>query len=190
MLVSVPGSSLKSRIGAAAIVVVILHIAFSVVVLRSSRKQNSSGLRSLYSHLILLGPFFQESRITSSPHLYISYKVNDSWSPVADPGIANFTFYREHPWRYDKLHYSDFERYIALQVGQKARSKEFQDVQHSRPFRELNHFILREVIREPVDSVSIVYGLNFYSPETKAMRFDTVFNYTYNPNVIGPAKNL
>ena len=176
--------------GIAAVLVVFLHILFSIFVLLTPGKHNAKSLGKLYNQLVLLGPFFTESRIKTSPHLYISFKVKDTWSPFVDHGLANFKSYCQHPWRYGKLHYGDFERYISLQIGEQIRHKEFKGMGSSRAFRELNQFIVQEVISRQVDSVSLVYGLNVYLPETKTVRFDTVFKYTYNPSAIAPSKKL
>jgi len=170
-------------------VIVLLHILLSLfIVLAPKRFVDSNRLSSLYSRLILLGPFFVESRIKSSPHLYVRYNVNSAWSPFTDYAIENFRFYYEHPWRYDKLHFNDFERYISYQVGKQSKSKQFEQIKNSRVFRELNQLVLQELIRKPVDSVTLVYGFNLYLPESKTFRFDTIFKYTYNPKAIAPSK--
>jgi len=102
--------------------------------------------------------------------------------------MENFMFYIERPWRYDKLHFNDFERYISHQVASQRNSKQFGEIRKSRAFRELNQFLLQEFIQRPVDSVSLVYGFNLYLPEVKTFQFDTIFKYTYNPKDIAPSK--
>lgn len=96
--------------------------------------------------------------------------------------------YRQHPWRYNKLHFNDFERYISDRVGNEYKSKKGIDIKKSRRFRELNQFVLQELIQKPVDSVSLVYGFNLYLPESITVQFDTTFSLMYNPNYIAPAK--
>jgi hypothetical protein len=182
-------ASFKRRIGIAAFVIVLLHILFSLfVAVLPMQHVSSNAVTSLYNRLILLGPFFHESRIKASPHVYVRYKVNDAWTQARDYGKENFTYYCEHPWRYDKLHFNDFERYISHQIGKQSHSKPFNEISKSRVFRELNQFLLQEPIQEPVDSVTVMYGFNLYLPEAKTFTFDTIFTYTYNPKDIAPAK--
>lgn len=168
--------------------ILLFHITFSIVVLLTPGRRNPGTLGSLYERLILLGPFFMESKIRSSPHVYFSYKVNGNWSAVFDHGLQESLFYRAHPWRYDRLHGGDFERYIAQQLGEQARNKKFEAIKDTRGFRELNQFILNEGIGKPVDSIALTYGHNAYLWETSATQFDTIFSYIYNPGTIGVAK--
>ena len=183
-------TSFNKKIGATACVILLLHILLSIFAVTAPKQWvNANPLTGLYDKLILLGPFFHESRIKSSPHLYVSYQIHNSWSPARDYGVENFALYRERPWRFDKLHSNDFERYISYQVGSQDKSRHFQEVSASKAFRELNQFVLQELIQQPVDSVTLVYGVNTYLPESRTFRFDTILNYSYNPGAIAPAKH-
>lgn len=183
------GSSFKKKIGFTAVAIVLLHIVLTFFLLFAPKKiVHSNPLSSLYSQLFLLGPFFGESRIKTSSHLYVRYKVNNEWSPPRDYGMENFKFYRQHPWRYDKLHLSDFEKYVTDHITQQKRYQPAADIEKSKLFLELNQFLLSERIQKPVDSVCLTYGANVYLPETATVRFDTIFSLTYNPNTIAASK--
>jgi hypothetical protein len=136
---------------------------------------------------MLIGPFFDESRIKTSPHLYVRYFENQHWTTARDQAKENHLFFHTHPWRYDRIRINYFERYMSHRVGLLG-STGLDAAKEVRVFRELNQFVLQEYIKQPVDSVSLVYGLNRYFPETNTTEFDTTFAYTYNPAEIGPAK--
>lgn len=142
----------------------------------------------MYNRLVLIGPFFQESRIKTSPHLYVSYYDNNLWTPPRDYALENFSFYSGHPWRYGKLRMNYYDRYISNKVGQLNETMQLSDVKDSQAFRELHQFVMEEYLKRPVDSIALVYGLNHYVPQTNSTRFDTTFAYTYNPAEIAPAK--
>jgi hypothetical protein len=181
--------SLRKRIGLAATVVVALHIVLSLVFTLTPNAAQHAGLVGLmYKRLMLIGPFFNESRIKTSPHLYIRTYENGRWSSARDFANENYVFFQSHPWRQDMLRMNYFERYISKKVGQRNKPLELGELNESGSFRELNQFVLREYIPHSIDSISLVYGLNRYFPETNTSGFDTTFVYTYNPAEIGPAR--
>ena len=142
----------------------------------------------MYNRLVLIGPFFDEARIKTSPHLYIRYFENKAWTPSRDYVMENFADYCRNPWRYHKLRITYFERYLSNRVGLLEIPDQFEEVRTSRVFRELNQFVIHEYIGRPMDSISLVYGHSLYFPETNTSRFDTSFAYTYNPEEVAPAK--
>jgi hypothetical protein len=183
--------SLRKRIGIAATAVALLHVILSIIFLLSPKAAQHSGTIGLmYNRLMLIGPFFNEPRIKTSPHLYIRYYENDQWTPVRDVAAENHALFIRHPWRYDRLRINYFERYITRQAEHLKSRHDVGSVKESRAFRELNQFVLREYIQRPVDSVSLVYGVSQYDPETNSTRFDTTFAYTYKPSEIDLAKEL
>ena len=182
-------ASFKKKVGIGALIIVLMHILLAVfTVLIPQDRIKSNIVASFYNQLVLLGPFFQESRIKASPHLFVSYKRKDVWNPYRDYASENFLIYKQNLWNYYRLHKSDFQRYIANEVGQQ-KMKGFDEVIKSRGFRELNQHITGELIGEPVDSLKLLYGVNTYFPDSKTSRFDTIFYYTYNPNQVAGFKN-
>jgi hypothetical protein len=181
--------SFKRKIGLAAFVIVLLHVLLSVFILFTPKSvANSNSIGRTYNRLMLVGPFFDEARIKTSPHLYVLYFENETWTPPKDYAMDNFAIYCRRPWRYDKLRITYVERYLSNKVGQTRKTYDFDEVKDSRVFRELNQFVVHEYLERPTDSITLVYGHSRYFPETHTTRFDTTFTYTYNPNEIAPAK--
>ena len=147
-----------------------------------------SPLTSVYSKVILLGPFFQESRIKTSPHLLVSFRTKKGWSETRDLAIENFNEYTHGPWRYEKLRYCDFERYLARQLSLQVKGKEFSEIKELKVFRELNQYLTHETISSSVDSIRLEYCLSTYIPVGNTVRLDTIFSFAYNPNDIAVAK--
>ena len=136
---------------------------------------------------MVVGPFFYESNIKSSSHLEIKFYSIDRWSSVKEVRMENFKEYQRMPWRYDLLKKNDFEEYAAYQI-RSLKKKDIDAVKRSRPFRELNQFILRQHGESNVDSVSLRHFIKVYLPESESFRYDTIFAYTYSPHEIGRAK--
>lgn len=179
----------RKRIGGVAVIILSFHIFLSLLVLGMPRAiVQSHPVAALYNQLILVGPFFQEDRLKNSAHLYVSYKVNDQWSPFTDHAQRQLEVYRKYPWRYESLHVGDLERYLSRQVGHSQGSATIDAVQRSRAFRELNQFVVEELVPMPVDSIWLLYGTNLYLPKSHTVRFDTIFTQRYNPSHIGPGK--
>lgn len=181
-------ASFKKKVGIGALIILLVHVLLAVSTLLSPRQRVKSNVVAVfYNQLILLGPFFQESRIKSSARLYVSYNKQGEWSSLRNYGSENFSIYKPNILNYYRLHLSDFERYISHEVGTQKMGG-FEEVKERRVFRELNQYVTRELIREPVDSVRLLYGVNVYLPESNSSRFDTIFFYRYNPNQVAGAK--
>jgi hypothetical protein len=177
------------RIGLIALAIITLHIAVSLYILVVPfRLQPKHKLVSIYRQLIVLGPFFTESRIKHSHFLSFRYKQNNDWSVTREFTKEQFSGYFKRPWQIDKLTYINYERQLGFAIGAVAANQPFEKVKNNTSFRELNAFLVQEIIKTPVDSIQIVYGLDQFIPGTKSYSLDTVFVYTYNPNLIGKAK--
>jgi hypothetical protein len=142
---------------------------------------------TVYRQLFVLGPFFSESRIKSSHYFSVRHKTEGKWSPPREFVNENFLAFAKRPLRFDRLPYNDYEKRLSYTVGELAKTKNFEEVKKSSSFRELNAFILKEYLKVSVDSITLLYGLETYNPESKTFKLDTVFNFTYNPNTVGSA---
>lgn len=180
---------LKSRIGLVAVIVVMLHIAIaSIVVFSPQGSLRGYKIITVYKQLIVVGPFFTESRIKTSHYLAVRYKREGNWSSEREYGKEYFLSYTRRPWRFDKLSYNDYEKRLCYEVGKFSENKTFEQVKSNSDFLELNNFLLNEYIKMPVDSLSITYALNEYIPKINSHNLDTVFRYTYNPNTLDEAR--
>lgn len=182
------GLSFKRKLGIAACVVIVVHILFCVLlIVLPSRIVHSNFLTSAYKNLMVVGPFFYEAPIKSSSLLQVKVYANGSWSPIEGTRRENFHEYQRQPWRYDLLIKNDFEEYAANQI-KSLKKKEFEFVKRSKPFRELNQFILRRHPGE-IDSISMIYLRKIYSTESNQFEVQTIFSYIYSPHEIGPGKH-
>jgi hypothetical protein len=186
---SQPSASYKKQLGVVACLVILLHVLVCIsVIILPNKVVYSNRIASAYRSLFVVGPFFYESRLKSFSILSISLYRKGAWSQVGEDRIKNFSDYQRSPWRYDLLRKNDFEEYCANQVAS-FKNKDFETVKRSRPFRELNQFIIGERTNEAVDSVSITYVTKVYSMENRSFSYDTAFVYIYNPNEVAAGKH-
>ena len=101
--------------------------------------------------------------------------------------MESFREYQQMPWRYDLLIRNDFEEYALYQI-KSLKKKDFESVKRSKPFRELNQFIVGQHDHSAIDSVSLQHYIKVYLPESQSFRYDTIFAYTYSPHEIAPVK--
>ena len=117
-------------------------------------------------------------------HLFVSYYHSGSWTMPRDYAQKHLLLHRTS-LRYDKLHQA------ILTVRSMGRYPVKQsDVNSSRAFRELNDYVTSELIKQPTDSVSLVYVRKQYQPGSNTFLTDTVFAHTYNPREIHAGKKM
>ncbi|HEY5917420.1 MAG TPA: hypothetical protein VIU13_08475 [Chryseolinea sp.] len=166
-----------------------LHVLVCIsVIILPGKVVHSNQFTSTYRSVFVVGPFFYESRIKSFSILSIRLYSKGMWSQVGEGRVKNFSDYRRSPWRYDLLRKNDFEEYCADQIAS-FKNKDFETVKRSKPFRELNQFIIGEHTNDSVDSVSITYITKAYSLENSSFSYDTAFVYIYNPNEVTAGKH-
>ncbi len=181
--------SKQFRIGLIALVIVAFHILLSLIVFFvPAQVLPHNKVITLYRQLVLLGPFFTESRIKYSHHLSVQYKKNDVWSEPREFGKKRFSEYIDRPWQVQNLAYIGYEKMLAAEIARVAEKHPVELVLRSSSFREMNSFLTKEMIKFPVDSMRILYGLDHYNLQQKSFLLDTLFAFTYNPSSIGNAK--
>jgi hypothetical protein len=176
------------RIGLLALAIISLHILLSLYLLFSPAQfRVKTGMVAVYRQLVLLGPFFAESRIKSTRYLSIRFK-RDTWSPFRNLSEEHFAAYRARPWRWDQLANIGYENDLTFSLGTVAKGRPLDAIKSSSVFQELNGFLIREFVPMPVDSVQIIgHGIT-YLPTSHTFQPDTTFVFTYNPNTIGQGK--
>jgi hypothetical protein len=175
--------------GRIALSVITLHVVICIFLFfLPTRYLSQNSPARLYKSLVLLGPFFTESRIKDSPRLSIRIKNVEGWSEARELTQEHFSEYAGLPWRYDHLARISYERYLGQAVGSMFKHQTFEKIKEGASFRELNAYLMREVIKEKVDSIEVVYGSNLYIPASRTFRLDTIFASTYNPLSIGKPK--
>jgi len=178
------------RIGLIALIIILSHVLLCFCFLFFPTFPHAqNGLLTTYKQLALVGPFFTESRIKSTRYLSIRYMNNNRWSDFRNLSQEHFAEYRAKPWRWDKLAYMGYERHLGATLETMSKGRTFEEVKNSQTFRELNGFLVEEVISMPVDSVQLIGHEVTYIPANGTSLSDTTFLFTYNPESIGKAKN-
>ncbi len=138
-------------------------------------------ITSFYTKLVVLGPFFTDARITTSPHVYIS-KHNSSvgWSPMRDIGYERFLEFQHQLWRFDKLKWSDYERSIAFKAYAEVDSLKQIDGSEGNFSKELIRYASLRV-PAAVDSIKVLYIWNSWQIENGSVKKDTAFYVTFKP---------
>ncbi|HEX6225751.1 MAG TPA: hypothetical protein VFZ52_15140 [Chryseolinea sp.] len=170
----------------AVLVIIAAHVVLCLSFLffpAQGRLQN--GMVAVYKQLVLLGPFFTESRIKTTRWLSIRYMKGNTWSSYRNLTEEHLKSYRANPLRWDKLSYVAYERHLGQTLESVAHNKPFEIVKSSAAFRELNGFLLQEFIAMPVDSIQIICQEMTYLPREQTSILDTTFVFNYNPVTIG-----
>ena len=177
------------RIGLIALVIISLQIVFCSYLLFSPKQfRVKNGIVTVYRQLVLLGPFFAESRIKSTRYLSIRYKQRNAWSSIRNLSQEHFAAYHASPWRWDQLAHIGYETDLAYTMGTVAKGRPFEAIKSNSTFQELNGFLIQEFIPMPVDSVQVIgHGIT-YVPTSQTFLPDTTFVFTYNPHAIGEGK--
>jgi len=178
-------SKFHYRVGVAALIILFIHLCLATAAFLNPGAVNP--VIKVYRQLILLGPFFTESRIRHSHFLSFQLLKDGKWSEVVEPSKAHFASYANAPWRTDKTALIAYERYLANAVSDLKERKSPEEIQRSKAFRELSAFLIGEYNgdKDLPDSVKLIYGLYEYIPADRKYNEDTLFVYTYNPEAIG-----
>jgi hypothetical protein len=183
------GNKKRFQIGFIALCIIVMHIGLAILATAFGDKLIHNPVIKIYRQLVVLGPFFTESGIQDSHCLSIAYKQNDAtWSSPRVLSKESFSMYSEKPWQLNRLAYLGYERYLTHSISQSLTQHSIERVHNSNAFRELNEFLLEEIVKVPVDSMRLIYTLNHYNPDTKSYVIDTVFVHSYNPGPIAKAK--
>jgi hypothetical protein len=160
-------------LGTVACLVLLLHILLATIVVVSPEISKGSKVFTFYRRLIVLGPFFQEPRIVSSPHLFVSHYREGVWTPGKDYGCATV---KATGSRYGEVKRRAFEEYLAFQVGQN------QPVNvTSRAARELEHYLTSREQAMGADSISVAYVVQRGMPQGGGAHIDTVYQFKFKP---------
>jgi hypothetical protein len=141
-----------------------------------------------YSNIIVLGPFFQQDRITMSPHLNVSFfSKTDGWSPFRDMAKENVLDFQQHPWRYEKLKWSNYEHHILRKASGEIHALKYLDGSEGKASAELLRYVHSQ---NPLasDSIKLVYTRSVWQPKIRSFKVDTAFNVIFKPTKSGAPK--
>ncbi len=179
----------QQRIGLIALLFVIVHVVFSAYVsLAPQRMIPRNKIMDVYRHLVALGPFFTESRITYSHFMAVKYKQSDTWSPIQEFSKIYFSNYNRFPWRLDNLAYVSYEKQLVYEVAAIGDGKSFDAIKNNDAFRELNSYLMHVLLPQTIDSVELTCGFDYYDPSSRSYKPDTLFVFTYDPKGVANAK--
>lgn len=185
-------SKLRFRVGVCTTAILVVHICLAATASFNNTVATNNPLLKVYRQLVVLGPFFAESRIKHSHFFSVQFFRHGEWSETIQPANENFEYYTEYPGRVDKTALIAYEKYLTSQVGELSKTRNMAEVQRSRSFRELATFVSEEYDGAndvPADSIRLVYGLKEYLPKSKSYRPDTLFAHTFNPAAVVDASN-
>lgn len=145
-----------------------------------ANRLSRSHLGIFYRRLVLLGPFFGEDRIQTSPHLFVRYKEGEEWSPVSDNGLTHSPTVVQYGDRIKQ----DYVQYLSRSVS-RSKNKDPEKIRKTTHFKRLHRFLADKTFagKEP-DSVQLIYVVRWYVPATKVVNADTLFNFRYDPREV------
>ena len=163
---------IASILGTVACLTLLLHIVLAAVIIISPNASRLSPVLGFYRRFVVLGPFFDEARIISSPHLLISEYKNGAWSDDMDMGcaaVANPTVGKN-----EAVQRRAFETFLATSV-----TNVKQRTHVSRALVELENYLRTRPTIKDADSLSITFIQRRWS-RTLAYT-DTVYQHKFKP---------
>jgi hypothetical protein len=159
--------------GIMACLVLVMHVLLAAIVVVSPDVSKGSKVFTFYRRLIVLGPFFQEPRITSSPHVFVSYYVSGAWTPGKDEGCESVAASAS---QYGVVKRRAFEEYLAFQVGRR------QPVRlTSRAALELENYLGSRERAMGADSIAVAYVVRQGMRDAGGAHIDTVYHFKFKP---------
>ena len=157
-----------------------MHILITLQFILFNSNFLPSKVNAIYNKLIIIGPFFSDDRIVVSPHLYLSFSTpSGGWSPYRDVARENFSDYEQHFWRYKKLMWSDYERYIADKAYEEIKYLKIINGSEGVASNELTQYV--HSLQHQADSIQLLYIWNTWQPTRQSYKSDTAFFVAYRP---------
>jgi hypothetical protein len=164
----------RKILAASTVLLLILHVAIASYLTFSGNNSRSNILLRSYHRFALIGPFFREETITSTPRFIVT-----SWKNGKPESIEIFQAltreYHHRPWSTSTLVYRDY-------------------IRKSIPYRksDIEKQTLKKIVKitapytiDDADSIQWMYMYQRFSSGDQLIR-DTVFTYSFNPSEIAP----
>lgn len=144
---------MKQRVTSILFLVLVVHIAVSLMFILDPPFLNSTRLSRIYKTYLLPGPFFTDARIVDNYSLFISWKMNGKWIPPINPARDNFNHYHStlNP---TELYRSRMDRTFYLRLSFRDSSK--MDIKNRKEFYQLTQYLYDRYIPTEADSVRIL----------------------------------
>lgn len=167
-----PGK-VSGLLGIIACVLVIVHVLLALIIVTDPDASNGRKVLTFYRRLIVLGPFFQEPRIVTAPHLLVSLRVDGTWTTAHDYGCSDV---EATGASYRAVRARAFEEFLGGQVAERKPLD-----RESRVVRELENYLRARVHDSRADSVAVAYVLQRVTPQQDGIAADTVFHLKFKP---------
>ena len=134
-------------------------------------------LTNYYRWVALPGPFFNEERIRTPVHFWISYKrKQDNWTSSRNPQAEQLQRYRESFFDYNSLQQARATNFMA-QTLYDAWRKDSASIVTTSALRQIHAHLKRGYIPADADSVRMLYlrGL----PQGDMGSREVLFHFTY-----------
>lgn len=133
--------------GAVAGLALLFHIVVAVVIIIAPDTSYRNPVLRFYRKFVVLGPFFGESRIASSPHLLISQHNKNVWTAPVDQACLEVA----HPeaGKNESVQRRSFERFLSTQLVDEKSERV------PRALRELENYLRLRPVFSGADSLQI-----------------------------------
>lgn len=156
-------------LGTLACLMLVLHIAMALLLIAWPEVSKTNRVLSFYRRFVVLGPFFQEARIVSAPHLLVSQYKAGVWSDKIDFACLEVA---GADGKYQALRWQSFENSLASRVASTKRNDA-----HSRARRELENYLRSRPTFTQADSLAVTYIRR--SAVGATVQVDTVYRHRF-----------
>jgi hypothetical protein len=126
-----------------------VHVVLGLIISVDPEASKGRPLLKFYRRFVVLGPFFQEPRIVTAPHVWVSFHDNGVWSDGVE---LNGQAMGETRSKYAASHYRNFENYLG-ELGARAK----QQGGRKRAIQELEDYFNARTAGRPADSLNVIY---------------------------------
>lgn len=148
-------------------VALLTHAVLAAIIILKPEASVGHRVLTMYRRFVVLGPFFQESRITTAQHVLISLYDQGEWNAPADYACREVAASRHG--KYGALQRRNFEKYLVWRSSREKRP--------GTSTREMENF-LRSRVSGRGDSLEVVL-VSQYSRAGFASGTDTVYTHKF-----------
>ena len=148
----------------------LLHIVLALFVIVMPEASRGNRVLGFYRRFVVLGPFFQESRIVTSPHLLVSKLEEGRWSKGTD--FACLEVAHAASSKNESLQRQSFENFLADRAAREKRGDRV-----SRAVGELENYLRSRPAFTHSDSLAVAYIHQHAAGTT--VHVDTVYQHKF-----------
>jgi len=160
----------RTLLGTLACLLLLIHVAIALVIVAWPDASRRSRVLGFYRRFVVLGPFFQESRIISTQHLLVSQYEKEAWSEGTD--FACLAVAGKAGGKYEALQRQSFENFLADRAARAKRRDA-----HSLAVRELEGYLRSRPAFNRADSIAVAFIRQ--SAIGTEVHIDTIYQYKF-----------